>query len=229
MAERVTYQRDGRRAHIRMDDGKVNAMNVALLSELHEAFDRAAAESALVILRGREAIFSAGFDTKVFASGDADGSRAMVRLGAELALKVLSFPTPVITVTTGHAYPMGAFLMLSADWRIGTTGAWRTGMNEVQIGLTVPTFALEVARQRLAPAYFSRTAITGEMYDPKEALVAGFLDQLVAPADLDAAVESAAARLEGVDPAAHAATKLRARAGAIAAIRAAIDEELTVE
>jgi enoyl-CoA hydratase len=226
MAELVTYARTGRRARIRMDDGKVNVMNPAMLSALHAAFDRAAAENAIAILSGRETMFSAGFDVKVIGSGVVEDIRSMLALGAELALKILSFPTPVITVTTGHAYPMGAFLMLAADWRIGAEGAWRIGMNEVQIGLTVPFFALEVARQRLTPAYFSRTAITGEMYGPEESLTAGFLDQLVPVDQLDAAVDAAAERLEGINAAAHTATKLRARAGAIAAMRAAIDGEL---
>ena len=226
MAELVTYQRTGRTARIRMDDGKVNAMGVPMLSALHRAFDRASEENAVVVLSGRESIFSAGFDLKVFSAGGAEESRRMLKLGAELALKILSFPTPVITVTTGHAYPMGAFLMLAADWRIGAEGAWRTGLNEVQIGLTVPRFALEVARQRLTPAYFSRTAVTGEMYGPDEAIKAGFLDELTPPAGLAAAVEAAAERMERLDPASHAATKLRARAGAIAAVRAAIDEDL---
>jgi enoyl-CoA hydratase len=64
------------------------------------------------------------------------------------------------------------------------------------------------------------------MYGPEEALRAGFLDQLVAADALPAAIDAAAERMEKLDGAAHAATKLRARAGAIAAIRAAIDEEL---
>lgn len=229
MSELVTYERTGRRAAIRMDDGKVNVMNVPMLAALHDAFDRAAGDSAIVVLSGRDTLFSAGFDTKVFASGDRAETLKMLRLGAELALKILCFPTPVITVTSGHAYPMGAFLMLAADWRLGAQGTWRIGMNEVQIGLTVPRFALEIARQRLTPAYFNRTAITGEMYLPDEALQAGFLDQLVPPERLAAAVDAAAERMEKLDAAAHAATKLRARAGASAALRAAIDEELVAQ
>jgi hypothetical protein len=35
-------------------------------------------------------------------------------------------------------------------------GHYRIGMNEVAIGLTVPRFAVEIARQRLTTAYFSR-------------------------------------------------------------------------
>lgn len=222
MTDLVSYERVGSTARIRMDDGKVNVMSTAMLGAVSEALDRAAADRAIVVLSGRETIFSAGFDLKVFQSGDAAAGRAMVMAGAELALKVLTFPTPVVTVTQGHAYPMGAFLMLAADWRIGAAGDWRIGLNEVTIGLTLPRFALEVARQRLAPAYFSRTAMTGEMYGPEEALQAGFLDQLASREDLDEAIEAVVARLEKVDLASHAGTKARARAPAIAAVAAAM-------
>jgi enoyl-CoA hydratase len=222
MTDLVTYEARGRTARIRMDDGKVNVMSPAMLGALHAAFDRAAAERAIVVLSGRETIFSAGFDLKVFQSGDAEAGGRMVRLGAELALKVLTFPTPVVTVAQGHAYPMGAFLMLAADWRIGAAGDWRAGLNEVRIGLTLPRFALEVARARLTPPYFNRTALTGEMYGPDEAKIAGFLDEVVAGPSLADAVEAAVARMEGIDLPSHAATKLRARAPAIAAVQAAM-------
>ena len=87
MAELVTYQRTGRTARIRMDDGKVNAMGVAMLSALHRAFDRASEENAVVVLSGRESIFSAGFDLKVFSAGGAEESRRMLKLGAELRVQ----------------------------------------------------------------------------------------------------------------------------------------------
>ena len=85
MGERVTYEKAGRSARIRMDDGKANAMGLAMLSELHDAFDRAANERAVVVLSGRENIFSAGFDLKVFSGGDAGETRRMLRLGAAIA------------------------------------------------------------------------------------------------------------------------------------------------
>jgi enoyl-CoA hydratase len=229
MTSPLTHQQVGRTLHVRMDDGRRNVMSPHMLGALHDAFDAAAETRSVVVLSGRPDTFSAGFDLGVFAKGTAQDIHTMLRLGAELALKILSFPTPVITVTSGHAYPMGAFLMLSADWRIGTHGSWRVGLNEVQIGLTVPRFALEVARQRLAPAWFSRTAITGEMFAPDDARQAGFIDDLVSTDDLEGAVGKAIKRMEGLDPTAHAATKLRARGSSIAAIRAAIDAELTLE
>lgn len=227
MTSPITVIRQGPATRISMDDGKVNVMNPTMLSALHAAFDQAAADGDVAVLEGRDNIFSAGFDLKVFAGGDAAASREMLYLGATLALKLLSFPRPVLTVTAGHAYPMGAFLMLGADWRIGADEGWRGGLNEVQIGLTIPSFALEMARQRLTPAHFSRTAMTGELFEPQEALTAGLVDQLVPRADLEAATLAAIERLAGLNAAAHIGTKRRARAGAIAAVQAAIDAELT--
>jgi enoyl-CoA hydratase len=67
------------------------------------------------------------------------------------------------------------------------------------------------------------------MYGPAEAVTAGFLDRVVAPPELSAAARQAAVELTALDPDAHAATKRRARAGALRAIRAAIEAELTAE
>ncbi len=226
MSEPVTYTQSGGIARIARDDGKVNAMSPALLAALHRAFDRAEADKAVTVLSGRAGTFSAGFDLKVFQRGDPAEVREMLRLGAELALRVLSFPTPVLGVCAGHAYPMGAFLLLSADLRLGADGPFKIGLNEVTIGLTIPRFAIEVARQRLTPAWFNRAATTGEMCSPAEAVVAGFLDRVTPPAELAAAADEAALRLTKLDMTAHHATKLRARAPALAAVRAAIDEEL---
>jgi enoyl-CoA hydratase len=229
MADLVTYERTGAAARVTFDDGKVNVMSPAMLQGLHDAFDRAASEKAVVVLSsGRPSIFSAGFDLKVIRGPSADELHAMLSLGADLALKILAFPRPVITVVEGSAFPMGAFLVLASDWRIGAGSDWKIGLNEVQIGIPVPRFGLEVARQRLHPAYFSRTAMLGEMFGPAEALQAGFIDQLVPAFDLAAATDAAIAALEAAHPPSHATTKRRARASAIAAMRAAIDEDITL-
>lgn len=228
MADLVTYEQAGRVARIRMDDGKVNVMSPAMLLALHAAFDRADREGAVAVLRGRPDVFSAGFDLKTLRERGAADFFSMMRLGAELALKVLSSPIPVLTVVEGHAYPMGAFLALASDLRIGVEGDWRMGMNEVQIGIVVPRFALELARQRLTPACFSRATVTGEMFTPQAAEAAGFLDRVVAPTDLAEAIDLALGSLLSAHPASFTQTKQRARAAAAAAMRAAIDEDITL-
>jgi enoyl-CoA hydratase len=119
--------------------------------------------------------------------------------------------------------------LLSADCRIGADGPFRIGLNEVRIGMTVPWFAIELARQRLHPAHFDRAVVNSTMYSPVDAVTAGFLDRVVPASELPEASLSAAEDLAQLDLAAHRATKLRARAGALEAVRSAIESELTLE
>jgi enoyl-CoA hydratase len=225
MSDHLTYEAEDRIATITMDDGKVNVFSIALLKDLHAAFDRAERDGAVVLLTGREGIFSAGFDLSVL-SGDGDQIREILTLGATLAERIMSFPTPVVVGCTGHAYPAGAFLLLAADLRIGAAGPFRIGLNEVRIGMVVTWFAIEIARHRLHPAHFDRTVVNATMYDPPGAVTAGFLDRVVDPGELGDACREGARTLSELDPVAHAATKLRARAGALAALRSAIESEL---
>jgi enoyl-CoA hydratase len=227
-SELVSYKLDGRIATITMDDGKVNAFSIPMLQALHAAFDQAERDGAVVLLTGRDGYFSAGFDLKMFAAG-AEQVLEMLRLGATLAERVLSFATPVLTACNGHAIAAGSFLPLAADMRIGVEGPFRIGLNEVKIGLTVPWFAIELARQRLAPADFDRSVVNAVMHTPNEARAAGFLDQVVPAQQLQDTSRQCAEDLAGLNPEAHAATKLRARAGALTALRAAIEGELTLE
>ena len=83
MGQRVRLAIENGIARITLDDGKVNAMSSALLGEIDEALGAAERAGALVVLRGREGIFSAGFDLPTFQRGPA-ASVAMVRAGAEL-------------------------------------------------------------------------------------------------------------------------------------------------
>lgn len=225
---RVTTQTTDGVTTITMDDGKVNVMSPAMLRDLHAAFETAEADSEtkVVLLTSSAKVFSAGFDMAVFAAG-ADASLEMLILGAELAERILKCPKPVVTACSGHAYPMGAFLMLCADLRLGAEGSYRIGMNEVAIGLTLPQFAIEIARQRLTPAYFNRCLMTAEMLNPAEAAIAGFIDKVVPADTLEDQARYAAHSLTRIDLAAHAGSKTKARADAYKALRHAIDSELT--
>jgi enoyl-CoA hydratase len=156
MRERVSYvERDGV-ASILLDDGKVNVMSIDMLSDIAAALDRAERAGGIAVLRStRPGIFTAGFDLKVFAAGDVGKSLEMVKAGAELALRLMSFPLPIIGVMEGHAFPMGTFLLLACDVRIGARGPHRMGLNEVAIGISPPGFAIELARSRLHPSWLS--------------------------------------------------------------------------
>jgi enoyl-CoA hydratase len=224
MSDLVVYGSADGVGTITMDDGKVNALSLPMLAELNAALDRAQADGVAVVVTGRPGTFSAGFDLRVLRGGGPDAFD-MLMGGFALSVRLLTFPTPVVVACTGHAIAMASFLLLSADHRIGASGAFRIGANEVAIGLTMPLAAVEICRARLNPPHFNRSVINAEMYDPAGAVAAGFLDQVVETTDLAATAQDTARSLAGLDMAAHGATKLRARAHALAAIRAGIDED----
>jgi enoyl-CoA hydratase len=226
MAGLATYELEGRVATIAMDDGKVNALSIEMLKEVHGALDQAERDEAVVVLTGREKFFSAGFDLQVFSERPGEIVE-MLTLGARLSERILAFPTPVLVACNGHAIAAGTFAALAADLRIGVDGPFKLGLNEVKIGLTVPLYVVELARQRLAPRDFNRSLLTAAMYSPSEAVAAGFLDRVVAAEELREASLAAAEELAGLDMAAHAATKLRVRDSALKALREAIETELS--
>lgn len=224
MGPLVQYQLEDSIATITMDDGKVNALSLPLLAELDLALDQAAADRAVIVLTGRPGVFSAGFDLAVLRAGGS-GSFALLRTGFELAARMLSFPVPVLIACSGHAVAMGVFLLLSGDYRVGGSGPYKITANEVAIGLTMPLTAIEICRQRLAPAYFSRAVINAEVFSPDNAVAAGLLDRVVPEAELASTARAAATELAKLDLTAHWATKLRARDHALTAIRAAIEAD----
>ena len=125
MTELVSYQLQDSVAVVTLDDGKVNALSRQMLTDIDGALDRAVADGAIVVLTGRPGVFSAGFDLRVLRAGGEE-ALAMVRAGFELAARVLSFPRPVVIACNGHAIAMGAFLLLSGDYRVGAAGLERS-------------------------------------------------------------------------------------------------------
>ena len=207
----VTYEFANGISTICLDDGKANVMSVQMLSQINAALDEAESNGGVVIITGRDNMFSGGFDLGAFKSGDQELIYTMLSSGARLAERLLSFPLPTITACSGHAVAMGCFLLLSTDYRIGIEGDSKFAANEVAIGMTVPHFALRVMRQSLSPQKLNKAANFAYYFSDKEALQAGFLDELCAK---EALMEVALARADNalkLDAKAHTNTKLRLR------------------
>jgi enoyl-CoA hydratase len=224
MTTRVQYELKDGIAAITLDDGKANVLSLDMLSEINAALDRAAADNAAVLLCGRTGTFSGGFHLPTMMGGGINAVN-MLRAGFELSHRLLSFRSPVVAACTGHALAMGAFLLLSVDYRVGADGAFKVGANEVAIGLSMPRFGVEICRQRLSPAHWHRAVINAEIYTPAASVVAGFLDRVVPQ---ESVIEEARAELQKLakySRSVHTATKLRLRESTLAAIRDAIEKD----
>ncbi|MGI9220270.1 MAG: crotonase/enoyl-CoA hydratase family protein [Woeseiaceae bacterium] len=214
----VQYQLKDGIATITIDDGKRNALAPSVLAGIYRALDAAERDDAIVIITGREGVFSAGFDLNVMKRG---GSRAigMLRSGYGLPVRVLRYPRPVIVACNGHCLAMGVFLMLAADCIVGTRGDFKISANEVAIGMTMPRVAAAMLRHRLRPAAYQRAVALAQYFDTEEALDAGFFDELVKPDELAAHARDLAERYKQLDSSAHRVSKRRIRAPLVRRLR----------
>ncbi|KTB70510.1 crotonase/enoyl-CoA hydratase family protein [Pseudomonas syringae] len=224
MSDLVSYHLDDGVATLTLNNGKVNAISPDVIVAFNAALDQAEKDRAIVILTGQPGILSGGYDLKVMTSS-AEAAISLVAQGSTLARRMLSHPFPVIVACPGHAVAKGAFLLLSADYRIGVAGPFSIGLNEVQIGMTMHHAGIELARDRLRKSAFNRSVINAEMFDPEAAMAAGFLDKVVSVEELQAAALAVAAQFRKINMNAHKNTKLKARKALLETLDAAIEED----
>jgi len=221
----LRYSCDGGVARLEFDDGKANAVSHAVLKAFGHALDQAEKEAGAVLLVGRPGRFCAGFDLNVIQQGP-DAARELVGRGAALLLRMAEASLPIVAACNGHALAMGALLLLASDLRLGAAGDFKIGLNEVARGMTLPGFAVALARERLAPTHLTRAAILAEIYDPAGAAAAGYLDRVVAPEALLEHAAAEAARLSELPRRALRETKRAVRRPLVERVRAELGADL---
>lgn len=224
MAELVNYSEKGHYVLLTIKNGKANAISHEVLDEFNQCLDKAEKSDKVVVITGRDGMFSGGYDLGVMRQS-MQAAMQLVEKGSTLSKRLLSFPTPVIVACSGHAVAKGAFLLLSADYRIGVDGEFKIGLNEVAIGMTMHNAGVELARGRLSPVYFNRSVINAEIFNPEGALEAGFLDLVVKPKKLEKTIEKVAKAMSSLDMKAHRQTKLKARSGLLQVLQESIESD----
>ncbi|NJN50036.1 MAG: crotonase/enoyl-CoA hydratase family protein, partial [Polaribacter sp.] len=150
----VTYQISENYILLTINNGKANAISHQVIDEIDEGLNKAEKENKIVILTGSNSIFSGGFDLSIMKKST-DDAKKLVTKGSQLSYRMLSFKMPIIIACNGHAIAKGAFLLLSADYRIGIDGDFKIGLNEVLIGMTMHNAGIEIAKARLSAVYLN--------------------------------------------------------------------------
>eukprot|EP00943_MAST-04B_sp_MAST-4B-sp1_P009455 g9455.t1 len=173
---------------IRIDDGKMNAFGFDMIGALDNALDIAERdESKAIVICGNKKAFSAGFDLSIMGSKDkkmAAEKATLLTRGGMVVLRTYAFPKPVVLAVTGHALALGAIMLFAGDVRIGpneivnSKKTAKIGMNEVAIGMTLPDFAIQLAKARIPVTELTQALGQAKIYSPKAASNMGYLDLL---------------------------------------------------
>ena len=213
----IGFERDGECGVIRMDDGKANAMDAAFFAGLDRAMDEAEASGCRgLVFAGRPGFFSGGLNVKTLPTLDPGQLKELHRSFAHTMARAALLPVPTAAACAGHAVAGGFILALACDLRLVEDGPFRLQMNEVLIGIALPSWVLAITQPVVPPQRQAEVLLHGKAYAPREAVAAGFFDELVMPgSDLVARAKERLAPLASVDPQAYALSKRRMRGPAI--------------
>jgi len=196
MAWEITVERDV--AVVRMRSNPINKMNPSFFDDLQRAFDRLDAEhpDRPVVLTGDGKTFSAGLDFEatfpVFQRGNLGEIRAWFTDFRGAIQRAFYFPRPLVAAVNGHALAGGLILALCADFRFAAAGNFRCGLNEVPVGIPMPSVYTEIVRLKVGTAAATESILTGAIYTQEDGLRLGFYDELVPPEQvLDRSIERA--------------------------------------
>jgi enoyl-CoA hydratase len=182
---------------LRMAHGKVNALDLELLTALTAALDELAAGGPPLVLTGRGTAFSAGVDLRrIVTEPPGYGDQYLHALSAAFST-LFRHPGPAVAAVNGHAIAGGFVLAAACEHRVVSEGAARLGLSELQVGVPFPTSAVEIVRHAVGTPAASRLALSAELVDPQAALERQLVHEVVPPdALLGTAIARAAQRAD---------------------------------
>jgi enoyl-CoA hydratase/carnithine racemase len=171
---------------LRLARPPVNALDPALVQALRRAIETAPGAGAEgLVLSGTQGMFSAGLDVPALLTLDRAQMHAFWRDFFGLCAALARAPIPTVAAIGGHSPAGGSVLALFCDYRVMAHGPFRIGLNEVQVGLTVPD-CIQLALRRTVGTYRAeRLLVVGAMLESEQALACGLVDELATLEQVD--------------------------------------------
>lgn len=212
-------ERDGELTILRMQAGKANAMSPDTVRRLATLCEQVAASDArALVITGDGRSFSAGLALPQLIDLDRPTMRTFMAEFKLAMLRVFAMPMPVVAAIDGHAIAGGCVLATQCDVRIAADRPLKIGVNEVQLGIGLPALVIETLRLLLPASSLVPVALAGGLFEPREALALGLLDEVIAPEQLLARACERARELAAVPKVAYAQVKLAWRQPIVDAI-----------
>ena len=217
----VRTERRGRVLEITLDRPKANAIDAATSQALGEAFRDLAADDGLsvaIVTGAGERFFSAGWDLKAAAEGEAPDADQGVGGFAGLT-EYWDLKKPVIAAVNGLALGGGFELALAADMIVAADHA-EFALTEATLGIVADSGGVIRLPRRLPRAVAMEMMMTGRRAGAEELARWGVVNEVVPGARLMEAAQALAERV-----AASAPLSLQAIKEIVAATEGATERE----
>lgn len=199
---------------LRLDHGKVHALDVVLLGELIDALDAVEGSGArALVFTGTGRVFCAGVDLQQVLDGGADYLERFIPLLISAFDRLFSYPLPVVAAVNGAAVAGGCVLACACDRRILVEGG-RIGASELIVGVPFPVSALEILRWACGDKT-EEVVLTGRLYGSDVASSVGLAHEIVAADSLLERALAVAGELGALSPGAFRLAKEQLRRPAV--------------
>ena len=196
--EALLVEVDGRIGRVTLNrPDKLNALSRQLMSEIVElgAWLKLREDIRVVILAGAGRSFSAGFDLNDFSSASAGESpRIAADLGRLATNALTDVPQLTIAAVHGHCVGGGVVFVAACDLRVATTETTFI-IPEVDLGIPLAWGGIPRLVREIGPALTKELVLTCRPFDAAEAKAIGFINQVVAPENLNTTVNELAENL----------------------------------
>lgn len=202
---------------LNMNRPPANALSSEMIAALRAGVAEATAgEAQAVVISGQPGMFSAGLDVPALLRQDRDGIFQAWTDFFALLETVARSPVPVVAAITGHSPAGGAVITLFCDYRVMAEGSFKIGLNEVEVGVTLPSLLFDALTRQVGPREAERLGVAGMLISGDEAHRVGLVDELAPIADVVPRALARCEQLLALPPATMTATRQVARRSLLA-------------
>ncbi len=205
---------------LRMEHGKANAFDLALIGGLEAQLDAIAQDASYrsVVVTGTGSIFSAGVDLFRVVEGGIEYLDQFLPAFIRTFRKLFTLPFPVIAAINGHAIAGGCVLASACDFRLMQDGDETIGVPGLRVQVPFPSVAIEILRFAAASAHLQELVYLGKTYLARDAYQRGLIDEVVQPEMLLERATEVALRLHEIPAETFALAKAQVRKPAVDAM-----------
>jgi enoyl-CoA hydratase len=199
---------------LRLDHGKVNALDLELLGALGDELERVGTSDRAAVITGNGRVFCAGVDLRRALAGGRAYAAELIPALHRAFMAVFTCPRPVVAAIDGAAIAGGCIIAAACDHRLMTDRPAPIGTTELVVGVPFPVAAIEIMHHTCGHRA-AELVLRAETLSLDEAVGAGLVERVAPPDLLLAEAIGAAARLASFPAEAYTRAKRQLRAPAV--------------
>jgi len=215
-------------AVISLNRAPANAYDMQMLRDLTDSVRRVREDSAIRLAVVRSALprfFCTGADIGTLQDSDRAAFANFLTVAHEAVDMITKTPKLFIAAVSGHCIGGGLEIALSCDFRFASSGKYRLGLAEVNLGLSPGMGGTQRLPRLIPKSRALHLMVTGETLPPEEALAAGIVDRVFPEATFWDDVMVHARKLAAGPTMAQGYIKLSVNAG----LETSLSEGLSIE